>query len=95
MGGSLIMDYRKEINTIYIYPNLTIYNCYAENELYGYELTADDGYIMYNTAAKEIIVDPDTQEEVESIYYCKKAAFPLDKDLSNLTWVAVEEEKVD
>jgi hypothetical protein len=58
------------------------------NKSGSYVITADDGYMLYDTA-QEPYIDEETGEE--HIYYTKQIYCPKDVDFEKLTWVAIKE----
>ena len=80
-------------------PNITIQEKYLNDVLISHVLTADEGYVIYDTSANdaELKTDPETGEaiEVPVIYYYRQATIPINVPVENWTWVAVLESTVD
>lgn len=80
-------------------PNITVEEMYIDGILKAYRLTANEGYVMYDTTATdtEIEIDPDTEEEIEVpvTYYYRQVTYPIRVPVENWTYVAVLESTVD
>lgn len=87
--------YTEELNTVYSFPNLTLYNKLKDGEHYAYKLVPNEGYVMYRTDANETEYDPDTGEEIPVTYYYTIASLPLRYNFANFPWVAVLRSEVD
>ena len=88
-----------EVATDITLPNITVQRKYADGVLMAYRLTANDGYVMYDTAANdtETNLDPETGMEIEYpvIYYYRQVTYPVRIPVENWTHVAVLESTVD
>ena len=77
-------------------PNITVTEKYADGVLSAYRLTANEGYVMYDTAANDIapMPDPETGEiiPVPITYYFREATIPINVPLEKWSWRAVREE---
>ena len=74
-------------------PNITVTEVISGGEVIGHRLTANDGYLIYDASANDIIpkTDPETGEIIPEpiIYYFKEAVIPIRVPIENWTWVAV------
>ena len=89
-------------------PNITVKAKYRDDILISHVLTANEGFVIYDTAANDVepktdpetgdlIVDPETGAviEIPVIYYCREVTIPINVPVENWTWVAVLESTVD
>lgn len=89
-----------------VLPNITVQEKYSNDTLISHVLTANGGYVMYDTSDEtmEPAVDPETGEpiidpetgvfvEVPVTYYYQQATIPVRIPVENWTWVAVLEER--
>ena len=87
-------------------PNITVDEVRQDGVIIGYRLTANEGYVIYDTSANDVepktdpetgepIIDPETGEVVEIpvIYYFVQVTIPVNVPVGN--WVAVLESTVD
>lgn len=81
--------------TDYNFPNITIEATYLNGRHTGYRLTANEGYVIYDTTANDTEIDPDTMEEIPVIYYYTISILPLSYPFDNFPWVAVPRTDVD
>lgn len=79
----------------YSFPNLTIEERYSDGILRGYRLTANEGYVFYDSTANDVEIDPDTMEQIPVTYYYTLAYLPLRHDFDNFRYVAVLRSSVD
>lgn len=87
--------YTLEVATEYNFPNITVYKKLKDGIHYAWQVNPDSGYVMYNTAANDTELDPDTEQPVPVTYYYTIMSCPLSYDFDNFTWVAVPRESVD
>lgn len=73
--------------------NITVQKVLSDGTLIGYRLTANDGYVMYDTSDDYTITDPDGNT-YEEIHYFRQATIPKSVPVENWTWVAVPETDV-
>lgn len=75
-----------------IYPNLTVHQILKDGVHDGWRVLADDGYVMYDTAANDTALkfDEATGEmvEVPTIYYSIRVDLPVNFNFANFTWAA-------
>lgn len=81
--------------TNFNFPNLTIEERWSNDVMRGYRLTANSGYVFYDTTANNTESDPDTGEEISVIYYYTIAYLPSNFNFANFPWVAVPRDSVD
>lgn len=75
-------------------PNITVEEKYKDNVLISHRLTANAGYVMYDTSANDVDYDPETLEPIPTIFYFRQVTIPLRVPVENWTWVAVPESDV-
>ena len=75
-------------------PNITVEEVLQDGVLIGHRLTANDGYVIYNTNANDVEYDPDTLEEIPVINYFRQATIPVRVPVENWSWVVVLETTV-
>ena len=77
-------------------PNITVTEVISGGEVIGHRLTANGGYVIYDTAANDIAPrpDPETGEiiPVPITYYFREATIPINLPLEKWSWRAVREE---
>ena len=95
MGSEVMAVYTRELAADIVFPNINVYRIFKDGVLDGYEVKTADVYVMYDTAANDTELDPDTMEEVPVTYYYTIMSCPKTKDFSNFTWVAVPRDSVD
>lgn len=83
------------IATDLVFPNITIERRYSNGEHRGYRMTANDGYVFYDTTANDVELDPETGEEISVIYYHTIAFLPNNFNFDNFPYVAVPRDSVD
>ena len=92
----MVIEYRP---SNIVLPNITVQEKYSNDVLVSYVLTANDGYVMYDTTATdtEPKIDEETGEtiEVPVTYYFRQATYPVRVPVENWTYVAVLESTVD
>jgi hypothetical protein len=84
-----------EVATDIVFPNITVHRKFADGVHSGYEIYSNEGYVMYDTAANNTELDPDTMEEVPVTYYYTWLSRPANFNFTNFTWVAVPRDSVD
>lgn len=77
-----------------IYPNITVCKRLCDGVLSGWRITANEGYVMYDTEEDNSYVDPDTNELVSPIYYYTAAHKPATYNWNNFHYVAVPRSSV-
>jgi hypothetical protein len=81
-----------------ILPNITVEEVIKDENLIGYKLTANEGYVIYDTAANDVVPKTNLKTgeiiPVPIIYYFKEAVIPIRIPINNWTWVAVPESEV-
>lgn len=87
--------YTREIATDITYPNITVYRLFKDGVHYAYEVYTNEGYVMYDTTANDVELDPDTMEEIPVTYYYTNVGMPASYNWANFTWVAVPRDSVD
>ena len=95
MDIEVMAVYTESINTNYNFPHIDIYNRYKDGVLSAYKLIPHEGYVVYDTNANEIEVDPETLEKIPVTYYSRLVIFPLNYNFANFSYVAVLESEVD
>ena len=81
--------------TNYNFPNLTIEAMNLNGEQKGYRLTANEGYVFYDTTENNTEIDPETMDEIPVTYYYTIAIMPLNYNFDNFPYVAVSRDSVD
>ena len=80
---------------IYESTDITLDNIAVEKQFYkgnhiAYRLTANDGYVMYDTTENNRELD-ENGNEVQVIYYCRQVTIPASVPVEDWTYVAVAE----
>lgn len=88
-------EYTFEVATDITFPNMTVYRKYKDGVHSAYRVNANGGYVMYDTTANDVEIDPDTDEEVSVIYYYTMVGLPLNYNFDNFHYVAVLRSTVD
>jgi hypothetical protein len=78
-----------------IYPNMTVYKRYLNDEFSGWAIIANDGYVIYDTTANNTELNPETMEEVPVIYYYTATYKNPRYNWDNFHYVAVLRSTVD
>jgi len=85
--------------TDYNFPNLTIESGWKvenENETHiNYRLTANEGYVFYDTTESNTELDPETMEEIPVTYYYTLAYLHKNFNFNNFPYIAVPRNSVD
>ena len=76
------------------FPNLTIEGMYSEGVLSGYRLTANEGYVFYDSTANDTEMDPVTMMPIPVTYYYTLAYMPKNYNFANFPYVAVPRSSV-
>lgn len=100
------MDYERELNTDYSFPNINIYNRISNGEHTGYQAIPYNDYVMYDKT--ENYTKPKLDEngnvmldengniiEVPVKQYCTLAGFPLNFNFDNFPYVAILKTEAD
>lgn len=87
--------YTQELATDIVFPHILVYRQYCDGVHYGYQVKTEDGYVMYNTAANDTELAPDTMEEISVTYYYTIMSCSFRTNFDNFTWVAVPRGSVD
>lgn len=74
--------------------NITVHRRYYDGVLSAYRLTANEGYVMYDTEEKIYELD-ENGNEVRVTYYCRQVTIHVSVPIENWTYVAVLESTVD
>lgn len=83
------MIFTEEKTSSLSFPNITIGRRLRNGQPCAYVASADDGYVIYDTAAENYVqASPDAEPE-KVIYYHSKIICPLHFDFANFTWAAV------
>ena len=82
-------EYTRELVTDITLPNIEVYQKLEDGKPYAYYICAKDGYVIYDTSAKDVTTDEDTGEEILVRYYTKDIDCPLSVNFDEFTWVAV------
>lgn len=89
----MVITYERE--TDIILENITVDRQLFDGEHKAYRLTANDGYVMYDTERNVYTeIDPETGEEITVIDYCRFAVIPKGIPVENWRFVAVLESTV-
>lgn len=81
--------------TTYEFPNLTIEERWHNGTMRGYRLTANEGYVFYDTTANNTELDPETMIERPVTYYYTLAYLNSNYNFDNFPYVAVLRSSVD
>mgnify|MGYP007115388186 CR=1 FL=1 len=84
-----------EVATDLNFPNITIERRYYDGVHSGYRMTANEGYVFYDTTANDTELNPETMEEVPVIYYYTIALLTTNFNFDNFPYVAVPRDSVD
>lgn len=98
----MVIEYAR--STTITLPNITVEEVLQDGVVRGYRLTADEGYVVYDTAANDVEPkeDPETGDyifdedgnivEVPVIHYFRQVTVPVNLPLEKWSWRAVREE---
>lgn len=87
--------YTYEVATDITLPNMTVYRKYKDGVHSAWRVNTNEGYVMYDTAANNTEIDPETMEEIPVTYYYTILHCPLSWDYRTFTYVAVPRDSVD
>lgn len=87
--------YIYEVAAEFNFPNLTVYKKLKDGVHTAWRVNANEGYVMYDTAANWTERDPETLEKIPVNYYFTVMSCPLNTNFNNFTWVAVPHDSVD
>lgn len=87
--------YTKELSADIIFPNISVYRDYRDGIHYGYEVYANNGYVMYDTTANDYERPEPDGTPVLTTYYYTWITFPKNFNFANFTWMAVLKSTVD
>lgn len=77
-----------------IYPNMTVEEKYLNGEFAGWRITANEGYVFYDTTAQNYETD-ENGNDVPVIYYYTLASKNKRYNWDNFHYVAVPRDSVD
>lgn len=95
MGGSIMATFDYELATDYNFPNINIYRRYKDGEFNGWQAETEDGYVMYDTTAKDTEYNPEIDTETPVRYYYTTSTLPKMYDISKFPYKAVRRNSVD
>ena len=78
-----------------IYPNITVYDRFADGVAAGWEVRANEGYVFYDANANDTEIDPETMEEIPVTYYRTVKSLSRYYNWANFALVAVPRSSVD
>lgn len=84
-----------EVATDINIPNITIERRLSDGVLTGYRMTANEGYVFYDTTANNTELDPETNEEIPVTYYYTIGILSKNTNFDNFPYVAVPRDSVD
>lgn len=86
-----------ELATDIVMPNISVERSYTDGVLKAYRITANEGYVIYDTTAENLEWDEETGTEIPVNYYFRQATFTvvMPVTLWQNAWVAVLENTVD
>lgn len=76
------------------YPNLTVYDTMSDNAVVGWKITANEGYVFYDTNEETFELN-DKGEELPVTYYYAECYLPNHLNWNTFSLVAVERETVE
>ena len=91
----LNINWTREENSNYKFPDIKIYNILKNGIIDGYEAQPDEGYVMYDKTDENRKQDNPDSEPYSVIYYYTLAGFPIDYDFDSFPWVAVLRSEID
>ncbi len=89
------MIFTEERATELNFPNITIQKRLRDGQPCAYVAQADEGYVIYDTAAENYEQDSPEAEPKKVIYYHSKIICPLTLDFSKFSWQAVPKDTAD
>lgn len=87
--------YTREIATEFNFPNITVYKVLKDGVLSFYEVETNEGYVMYDTTANDVEMNPETMETFPVTYYHTILCAPETYNFANFSWIAVPRDTVD
>ena len=86
-----------EIASDIVMPNITVERKYHDGVLMAYRITANEGYVIYDTTAEDVEWNEEAGADVPVIYYYRQATFTVAMPVTlwQNAWVAVLESTVD
>ena len=87
-----MLNYTELLTNEFDFPNITVYKKLKNGEHYAWHIVANEGYVMYDTAANDVDYDEEGNP-FPIIYYYDQAHCPLFYDFTNFTWIAVPSDK--
>lgn len=88
--------YTEQIANDIVLANMTVYRTYRDGVHNGYNVYANEGYVMYdpNTDVFESL-DPETDETIMFTNYFRMVGFPLRINFDTFPYVAVLESELE
>lgn len=77
------------------YPNMTVYDRFADGVPAGWQVYANEGYVIYDTTANDVQINPDTMEEIPVTYYYTAVGLSKYHNWNTFPYVAVLRDSVD
>lgn len=87
--------YTYELSTEHNYPNISVYKILKDGILNGWEVRANEGYVMYDPNRNDMEWSEEEQSDVPVTYYYVIKVLPLRFDFTNFPWLAVPRDSVD
>ena len=84
------MTVKYELATELEFPNITVKRRIVDGIHKGYQVSADDGYVIYDATATNKEIDAETMEEIPVIYYFSGAFLPSKFNFERFPYVAVK-----
>jgi hypothetical protein len=78
-----------------IYPNITVRQRLRDGVLTGWQVTANEGYVIYDPTEFFLEFDPETMEDISVNHYFTEVLFPAMFNWDNFHYVAVLRSTVD
>lgn len=88
------MAYSYEINTDFNIANITVHNVLNDGVLSSFQVTPNEGYVMYDTTANDMEYDGETETYVPTTYYYRLCYIPPFRPNWVYNWTAVLESEV-
>ena len=88
-------NYTEVLMTDHNFPHIDIINILRDGVSTGYEARTHGGYVMFDTTATNVELDPETDMEVPVTYYYVRRGFPVRYTFDYFPWVAVHRSSVD
>jgi hypothetical protein len=77
-----------------VYPNIKVYDRYYNGEVAGWKVTANQGFVFYDTAERNVGIDPETMEPTLVTYYSTEAILTRYFNWADFSFVAVPRNRV-